>query len=140
MVARRRHHLDDVAVAQARAERHHLAVDARADALVPDVGVDRVGEVDRRRVARQRLHLAGRREDVDLLGIELDLQVLQELLRIADLLLELEQLPQPEEVLLVAIGAVPAFLVLPVRRDPFLGDAVHLGGADLDLERKARAR
>ena len=50
--------LDDVAVPQARAQRHHLAVDARADALVADVGVDRVGEVDRRRVARQRLHLA----------------------------------------------------------------------------------
>ena len=50
--------LDDVAVLQARAERHHLAVDARADALMADVGVNRVGEVDRRRAARQRLHLA----------------------------------------------------------------------------------
>ena len=42
---------------QPRAQRHHLAVDARADALVADVGVNRVREVDRRRAARQRLHL-----------------------------------------------------------------------------------
>ena len=41
MVPGRRDHLDDVAVAQARPERHHLPVDARAGALVPDVGVDR---------------------------------------------------------------------------------------------------
>ena len=46
--------LDDVAVLQAGAQRHHLAVDARADALVADVGVNHVREVDRRRAARQR--------------------------------------------------------------------------------------
>ena len=132
--------LDDVAVAQPGAQRHHLAVDARADALMADVGVNRVGEVDRRRVARQRLDLALRREDVDLLRVELDLQVLQELLRIADLLLPLEQLPQPQEVLLVAVRADAAFLVLPVRGDALLGDLVHLGGADLHFEREARAR
>ena len=33
-------------------------------------------------------------------------------------------------------GADPSFLVLPVRGDAFLGDPVHLGGADLHLERK----
>ena len=110
LVARRGDDLDDVAVAQPGAERHHLAVDARADALMADVGVDRVGEVDRRRVARQRLDLAFRREDVDLLRVQLDLQVLQELLRIAHLLLPFEQLPQPEEVLLVAVRRRP---VLP---------------------------
>ena len=137
LVARRRHDLDDVAVAQPRAQRHHLAVDARADALVADVGVDGVGEVDRRRAARQRLDLALRREDVDLLRIQLDLQVLQELLRIAHLLLPFEQLAQPDEVLLVAIGADAPFLVLPVRRDALLGDPVHLRGADLHLERQA---
>ena len=136
MMPGRGDNLHDVAVAEARAQRHHLAVDPRADALMADVGVDGVREVDRRRVARKRLHLPGRREDVDLFGIELDLQVLQELLRIADLLLELEQLAKPDEVLLVAIGADAAFLVLPVRGDPFLRDPMHLGGADLDLEGK----
>ena len=87
LVAGLRDDFDDVAVFEAGAERHHLAVDARADALVADVGVNRVGEVDRRRAARKRLDLAFRREGVDLLGIELDLQVLDELLRVAHLLL-----------------------------------------------------
>ena len=117
LVPRLRDDLDDVAVLQARAERHHLAVDARADALVADVGVDRVGEVDRRRAARQRLDQPLRREGVDLLRIELDLQVLDELLRVADFLLLLEQLPHPLEVALVALIADAPFLVLPVRGD-----------------------
>ena len=46
-----------------------------------------VGEVHRRRAARQRLDLALRREDVDLLRVELDPQVLHELLRVAHFLL-----------------------------------------------------
>ena len=132
-----RHDLDDVAVLQVRPQRHHRAVDAGADALMADVGVNRVGEVDRSGAARQRLHLAPGREAVDLLRVEVDLQVLDELLRIADLLLPLDQLPQPAEVLLVRLGADPAFLVLPVRRDAFLGDPVHVDGPDLDLERQA---
>ncbi len=136
LVPRLRHDLDDVAVLQARAQRHHAAVDARADALVADVGVDAVREVDRRRAARQRPHFALRREDVDLLRIEIDLQVLQELLRVADLLLHLEQLAHPLEVALVAVVADAAFLVLPVRGDALLRAPVHLLGADLHLEGK----
>ena len=129
--------LDDVAVLEARAQRHHAPVDARADALVADVGVNRVGEVDRGRPLGQHLHRAARREGVDLFGIEIDLQVREELLRIAHFLLPLEQLPQPLEVLLVAPGADAAFLVLPVRGDAFLGEPVHLLGADLHFEREA---
>ena len=129
--------LDDVAVLEAGAQRHHLAVHARANTAVADVGVNGVREVHRRRAARQRLHLAPRREDVDLLGIEVDLQVVDELLRVADLLLPFEQLPHPLEVPLVALIADAAFLVLPVRRDAFLGLLVHLLGADLHLERRA---
>ena len=122
---------------QLRPQRRHLAVDERRHALVADVGVDAVGEVHRRRPARQRAHLALGGEDVDLLGVEVDLQVLHELLRIAHLLLEFEQLPQPLEIALVALIADAAFLVLPVRRDAFLGAAVHLLAADLHLERHA---
>src|SRR6185436_11270330 len=137
LVAGGRHDLDDVAVAEVGAERHHLAVDARADALMSDVGVHGVREVDRRRAARERLHLPLGRERVDLLGVELDLQVLDELLRIAHFLLVLDQLPHPLEVPLVALIADAAFLVLPVRRDALFGPAVHLDGADLDFERRA---
>src|SRR5688572_31460874 len=137
LVAGLRDDLDDVAVLQARAERNHPPVDAGADALIADVGVNGVGEIDGGCSARQRSHLALRREDVDLLRIQVDLEVLQELLRIPHLLLHFEQLPHPLEVPLVVVIADASLLVLPVRGDPFLGAAVHLLGADLHFQWKA---
>ena len=56
---------DDVAAAQLGAQRDRLAVDLGGDAVVPDVRVDRVREVHRRRAARQREDLRLGREDVD---------------------------------------------------------------------------
>ena len=44
---------------------------------------------------------------------------------------------QPREALLVLLGQGPAVLIFPVRRNPLLGHAVHLLGADLHLERLA---
>ena len=55
LVAGRGHDLDDVAVLKPRAKGNHLAVDARADALMTDVGVNGVREIDRRRAARKPL-------------------------------------------------------------------------------------
>ena len=46
----------------------------------------------------------------------------------------LDDLPQPEEVRVVRMGADPAFLVFPVRGDALLGHAVHVARADLDLD------
>ena len=129
--------LDDVAVLEARPERDDLSVDAGADALMSDVGVNRIGKVDRRRAARERFHQALRREGIDLLRIQIDLEVLDEFVRVARLLLVLEQLPHPGEVALVPLIANPPFLVLPVCGDPLLRHPVHLDGADLDLERHA---
>ena len=51
-------HLDDVAGLELVVERDDLAVDLRADAAVADVGVDLVGEVQRRRAGGERLDLA----------------------------------------------------------------------------------
>ena len=93
--------LDDVAVLQLVAERHDLAVDARARTVLADLGVNRVGEVDRRRAAREDAHVALRREHVDLVGEEVDLHALEELDRVLDVLLELDQLAQPAELLRV---------------------------------------
>ena len=43
---------------QFRDQRRDLAVDLAADRVIADVGVDRIGEVDRRGLARQRDQLA----------------------------------------------------------------------------------
>ena len=52
------------------------------DRAVADVRVHRVREVDRRRARRQHLHLALRREDVDLLGEEVGAQAAHVLARV----------------------------------------------------------
>ena len=58
--------------------------------MVADVGVHRVGEIDRRRAARQRHDLSLRREHVDLVGEEVALDVLEEFLGVTGFRLDLE--------------------------------------------------
>jgi len=139
LVSRLRHDLHDVAVLEPLAEGHHPPVDAGP----PRTGARRRCGWRRRSrwpsLPRQRLHLAPGGEGVHLLRIEIHLEVLQELLRVADLLLPLEQLSQPAEVLLIGLRGGAALLVLPVRGDAVLGNAVHVLGADLDLEGEPRS-
>ena len=128
-------HLDDVARLQRVVERHDLAVDLGPDAAVADVRVDLVREVERRGARRQRLDLALGREDEHLVLEEVRLQRLGELLRVVRVLLPVEQLAQPLDLLLDRLAAV--LLVDPVRGHTELGGAVHLHRADLDLERSS---
>ena len=120
-------------------ERHHLAVDLRAAAAVPESRVHRIREVDRRRAARQVDDLALRRQHVDRVGEEALLERRQPLARVRDGVLPVEHLPQPRDLLVerrVVAHAVPAaFLVAPVRGDAVLRVLVHLPRADLHLER-----
>ena len=125
--------LDGVARRERGVERHEAAVDPGADAPVADVGVDRVGEVDRRGAGGERDDLALGREDEDLVVLEVDLQRLHELAGVGGLLLPVDHALQPEQVL----GRL-ALLVAPVRGDAVLGAPVHLLGADLHLDRLAR--
>ena len=103
-------------------------------AVVADVGVDGVGEVDRRAAGRQALHVALGREDEDLVLEQVDAQRVHELARVAGLRLPLHHLAQPGE---LVGGPVALLLVHPVRRDAELGRLMHVEGADLDLERLA---
>ena len=134
LVARLGHDLDDVAVVQRRAQRHDAAVHLGADAGLAHVGVNGVGEVDGRGVARQHDHLAARREGVDLLRVQVHLEGGHELAGVLHVALPLHQVAQPGDALVVCRRSLASFLVLPVGRDALLGDAVHLLGADLHLE------
>ena len=125
--------LDRVAALELAVQRRDPAVDLGALALEPDLGVHVEREVDRRRALGQPLHVALRREDEDLVLVEVDLQELEELLGAVGVLLQLEQLAEPAEVLVELVGLAVA-LVEPVGRDAELGRAVHLLGADLHLE------
>ncbi len=116
-------------------QRDDLAVDLGPDAAVADVGVDLVGEVQRRGAGGKRLDLALRREDEDLVLEQVGLQGLGELLRVRDVLLPVHQLLEPLDLVLARLARV--LLVEPVGGDAVLRRLVHLVGADLDLQRAA---
>ena len=101
---RRGDDLDRLAADQLAAQRHQLLVDAGGDRVVADVGVHRVGVVERGGVARQREDVALGREQVDLVREQVDLDVLQELQRRAGRLLAVHQAAHP--VLGARLGAV----------------------------------
>ena len=86
--------LDGLAVAQHRAQRRQAPVDLGRDAAVADIGVHRVGEIDDGRAARQAQDLAARREHVDLVGKQVDLDALDEFLGAAALL-QFHQVREP---------------------------------------------
>ena len=131
----------DVAVLQAEVERHDLAVDLRADAVVADVGVHLIGEVERRRARRQREHVALGREDEHLDLEQVELEVLHEHARVAHVVLPLEQRAQPGELLLEGV-ALRAFFVAPVRGDAVLArcGASRACGSALRADRRPGRR
>ena len=89
--------LDRVAGFEAVLQRDDLAVDLGADAFVADVGVDGVGEIQRRRSVESWRTSPFGREDENVLGEEIDLDGLQKLVRIRKVLVPLEQAVDPLE-------------------------------------------
>jgi hypothetical protein len=66
--------LDDVAVDDLGLQGHPAAVDPTSNAGVSDLGVDSIGKIEDGRPAGKGEDVATRREAVDLVGIEVDLQ------------------------------------------------------------------
>ena len=75
--------------------------------LVADIGVDGVGEVDRGRALRQRLHLALRRKDIDLVVEEVGAERLHELATGRPRLLPVHQRLDPGEPVVVVLAGLP---------------------------------
>ena len=124
--------LDDVAVFELIVERSDAAVDLCARHAVADGGVDGVGEVDGRCTGGEVCHVAARGEDKDLVGKHIDLERVDEFLRVG-VLLVFEKAAYPFVVGLACVAG-DALLRLPVRGNAVFGDLVHLLGADLHLE------
>jgi len=110
---RRRDDLDHVAVAQLGAQRDQILIDARRRAMMANVGVHVVGKIDHRRAARHGHDLAFGGEYVNVVGKEVDLDVLEELGRIAALHFEkrLQPLVRPNVQFAAAVFVI---LVEPV--------------------------
>ena len=101
-----REDLHPVAGLQLVVQRHDLAVHARADAAVADLGVHLVGEVQRRGPRGERLDLTARGEHVHLVLEQAGAQRLHELARVRQLGLPVQHRAQPRE-LCVAAGPGP---------------------------------
>ncbi|MCG3171424.1 MAG: hypothetical protein CALGDGBN_03036 [Pseudomonadales bacterium] len=115
------------------------AVHTRATAAVPQLAVDLVSEVDRRRSRRQIDHVTVRGQHVDTIGDHLAPQVFGNRLAGVELAAPLDDLAQPRDLVVVAASGRRAIaaLVGPVRTDPQLGFLMHVAGADLHLEHLA---
>lgn len=124
---------------EAVGEWHDAPVDLGATAAMTHLGVHPVGEVDGRGDPRQVDDVAVGGEDVDAIRRHIAGQPLAKVAEVADLLVPLEHLAQPGDLLLVAgaAGAGVMPLVAPVGAHPELGLLVHGEGADLDLQHLA---
>src|SRR5262249_33460928 len=130
-----RENFDDIAIHDFVAKRDHLAVNLGADALVSNFGVHEIREIDGSGAAGKLENAALWGESVDLDGSEIHFQGVQEVAWLLKLLGPLDKLSHPGDALVVVGRAARlAGLVLPVSGDAFLGEAVHVLGADLDLE------
>ena len=114
----RGHDLDLVAIGELRAQRQHATVDLGADAGVAHLAVHGVGEVDRRRAARQGDQLALGREAEHLVLEQLQLGVLQELFRPDRMLQDVQQFAQPA--VLAAVGDLAGVKVYKFRMGALL--------------------
>ena len=125
---------DKVARLQRRVKRHDAAVHLRAYTLVANRGMDAIGKVNRRRAAGQIDDLALGREDEDFIAEQVDLERFDELLGVARVVLPVQNLAQPVQLVVQTIRRLLALLVAPVRRDAVFCDPVHLIGANLHLK------
>ena len=96
--------------------------------------MDAIGKVNRRRAAGQIDDLALGREDEDFIAEQIDLERLDKLLGVARVVLPVQNLPQPVQLVVQAVRCLLALLVAPVRRNAVFRNAVHLVSANLHLK------
>ena len=132
--------LDLLTALQGGVERHQMAVNLRATAAVPQIGMYAIGEVNRCRALRQVDDAALRRHDIDGVVERGALELLDPVCRVGDLVAPRQELPQPGNLVVIrriGPGRRAAFLVAPVGGDAHLGVPVHLLGANLHFKRPA---
>src|SRR5690606_347895 len=117
-------------------KRHDPAIDLGASAVMADLGVYAVGEVQRRGALGQVDGVTVGSEHIHPVRIDIHAQLLGQAADIAQLLVPLEHLTQPGDLLFVVAGAGLSVgtLVTPVGADTQLGLFVHGVAADLHLQ------
>ena len=78
----RRHDLDNIAILQLATERHNTAIDLRTCTGIADSRVNRKSKVYGCRTTRQLDHLSHRCKGVNILGIKVEFESLDKVLRV----------------------------------------------------------
>ena len=126
--------LDEIARIQLVIQRHDAAIDLRADALIADRAVNAIGKVNRRRAAGQIDNLSLGREDEDFVAEQIHLERGDEFLAVTHVVLPIQNLAQPIELIIQTVRRLLALFIAPVGRDAVFRNAVHLMGTDLHLK------
>ncbi len=127
-----------LATRQRLRQRVGLSIDACAYAGVADIGMYRIGEVDRRRTGRQLNDAPFRCENVNLIREEIGFNAFDKFKGATCALLELKQALHPALGADLCGGAALAVLFIsPVCRNPHLRHLVHIFSTDLHLNRHA---
>ena len=127
--------LDRFRVLELTRQRRDPAVDLGTGATRTNLRVHRECEVDWRCTFWQLDNVAGRREDEDLVLIQIQFQEFEKLARCLGIQLQLEHLAEPRELSIEFAGRLVGLFVQPVRRDSVVGGAMHLARANLNFEK-----
>ena len=120
-----------VAAFQGVADGHVLTVHLGTHALIAQVGVDAVGEIEHGGAFGEFVHLAFGGEHVDFVGVEVHLEVVHQAYGVG--LLAFQDFADAGKHFVEAGFAADAF-VLPVGGQPAFGDFIHAAGTDLDFD------
>ena len=112
----------------------NTTVDLRARAARTHLRMHGERKIEWRGSLGQLDNVARWREYENLILIQVELEELQEFTRRLGVELQLQHLTKPREVSIEFVGVLTGLLVQPVRRDAEVGRAMHVAGANLDLE------
>ena len=131
--------LDAVSVLDLIIDGHKLAVDPCAHHLISHGGVNAVGKINGGGTCRQVLYLTGRGEAVYLIReqIQVIFQQVHELTVVRHVLLPLQDLAKPHQLLLLLcfdLLAVGGLFIFPMGGNTILCRLMHFERTDLDLE------
>jgi len=134
MVAGLRDDLHHIAVLQLIAQRNNIAVHLGARALVADVGMDAVGEINGGGAFGKGLDISVRRENINVVRKQRHFEVGHEFPGILDILLNLQGFSQLFDLIVFVILKRPPFLVAPVGGNSFFRPLMHRPGPDLNFD------
>src|ERR1041385_6588282 len=115
---------------------HHLPVYFSSDTLVAYFGMNRISKINGSSASGQFKNTPLGSEGINLVRSQIHFQSGEEFARLLQFLRPFDQLPHPDDALIVVAGRL-IVLVFPMSGHAFFSDAMHFLGADLHFKRLA---